>query len=232
MQEYTHAINELAQCQACSKLHWACEHLKGAVQVAKEQWMRKTCKGIEKGGPFRYWDAVKHISSVFCGYHSKRRNSKLLKPDGSLTKSDEETGDVFCNYFEKVFNNTNWWASPRGYQAKRGAPWTWQYTSPNWSPKCHERMAIRKAAGDNKILLEAYKYLTGDNFDYFILLLLISGIRTIQLSSMLLNCAFYPKKVTSTCQRITRVCASRMLPRKSSARLLLIDVNQSSCSMV
>ena len=61
------------------------------------------------------------------------------------------------------------------------------------------RMANRKAAGDNKIPLEAYKYLTGDNYDsLYTLLLLISGmILTIQMSSMLLNCAFYPKKVTS-----------------------------------
>ena len=30
---------------------------------------------------------------------------EALKSDGSLTKSDEETGEVFCKYFEKVLNN-------------------------------------------------------------------------------------------------------------------------------
>ena len=67
----------------------------------------------------------------------------------------------------------------------------------------------------------------------FILLLLVSGIiLTIQTSSMLLNCAFYPKKVTSACQRNTRIYASWMLLRISSAWLLLIDANQSSSRMV
>ena len=47
MQEYIHAINELVRCEACSKLRWARKHLEGAVKVAKERWMQKTCKEIE-----------------------------------------------------------------------------------------------------------------------------------------------------------------------------------------
>ena len=46
------------------------KHLKGAVKDAKERWMQKTCEEIEKGSPFRSWDAVKHIKSGFCGHQS------------------------------------------------------------------------------------------------------------------------------------------------------------------
>ena len=67
--------------------------------------MQKTYGDIEKGSPFRSWDSVKHINSGFGGLHSKQCNLKLLKSDGSLTKSDEETGEVFCKYFEKDFSN-------------------------------------------------------------------------------------------------------------------------------
>ena len=88
MQEFRNAINEPVQREACSKLRWARKHLKGAVKDAKERWMRKTCEEIEKGSPFRSWDAVKRIKSGFCGHQSVPQNSKILKPDGSLTKSN------------------------------------------------------------------------------------------------------------------------------------------------
>ena len=46
MQEYiSHAINELVQCEAHLKLHWARKHLKGVVQVTQEQWMQGDTRG-------------------------------------------------------------------------------------------------------------------------------------------------------------------------------------------
>ena len=50
-------------------------------------------------------------------------------------------------------------------------------------------------------------------------------IITIQISSMLLNCAFYPKKVTSASQRITRVCASILISKVIS--MIIADQHQS-----
>ena len=81
----------------------------------------------------------------------------------------QETGEVFCKYFEKVFNNIRPIdesvledISQRDVLHEHGS-----IPLPMEVKNAMTRMANRKAAGDNKIPLEAYKYLTGDNFDSF-----------------------------------------------------------------
>ena len=62
----------------------------------------------------------------------------------------------------------------------------------------------------------------------FMLLLFISGvIHTIQMTSTLLNYAFYPTKETSTCPKNYLAYALWMLPQKLSAWISLINANWS-----
>ena len=60
---------------------------------------------VEHGSSFNSWAAVENIRGGLTGHYATPRQSKLLKEDGTLSKSDAETGKVFCKHFEKVFNN-------------------------------------------------------------------------------------------------------------------------------
>jgi len=73
--------------------------------VAKEHWLQTACNKVERGSSFNSWAAVRDIRGGLAGYYAALRQSKLLKEDGMLSKSDAETGEMFCKHFEKVFNN-------------------------------------------------------------------------------------------------------------------------------
>ena len=86
-----------------------------------------------------------------------------------MSKSDAETGEIFCKHFEKVFNNIRpiddsvleGISQRETMEELGGAP------HPLEVKNAMKKMANRKAAGENKIPLEAYKYLANANFDHF-----------------------------------------------------------------
>ena len=96
-----------------------------------------------------------------------------------------------------------------------------------------KKMANCKAAVDKKIPLEAYKYLTGDNFDsvYTIIDDFWNDTHNPDEFHVAKLCIF-PKKGNLRLWKNYWVYASSMLPRKLSACLSLISANQSSNNMV
>ena len=167
---------------------------------------------LKKGSPFRSWYMVKQINSGFCGHQSKQQNSKLLKSDGSLTKFDEETGKVFCNYFEKVFNNIRP-IDESVLEVITQCEVVHEHgviSLPIDIKSAMKRCDNKKPKRPSNILLVTIWIL-------LMILLLTSGmILTIQMSSMLLYCAFYPNSYNLCLPKSYWVYASWMLPQKLS----------------
>ena len=86
-------------------VHTRRKQMKVTVAVAKERWLRTTYNKVERGGSLNSWAAVRDIWGGLTGHYTAPRQSKLLKEDDTLSKSDAETGEIFCKHLKKVFNN-------------------------------------------------------------------------------------------------------------------------------
>ena len=101
---------------------------------------------------------MKDIKGGLTGHYSAPRQSKLLKENGSLSKSDEKVFNIIRPIDESVLGGL---AQRETMEELGGTP------HPREVKDTMHKMANRKAAGENKILLEAYKYLSDENFNYF-----------------------------------------------------------------
>jgi len=105
MKEFNCSRSASTRSTALEKLRWARKQVKLAVTEAKEFWFKTTCGKVERGSAFNSWAAVNDIKGGLTGHYSAPKQSKLMKGDGTFTKSDAEAGEIFCKHFEKVFNN-------------------------------------------------------------------------------------------------------------------------------
>ena len=90
-------------------LRAAREDVKLAVKRAKAAWLERIIDGLEDINhaslldPCRAWQSITHIKRGL----SRTKGAvptAMLKPDGSLCKTDEENAKVFGDHFSKVFN--------------------------------------------------------------------------------------------------------------------------------
>ena len=105
MKEFTCARTVPTCSMALEKLRWARKWVKSTVKEAKKTWIKTKCNNVERGSAFKSWAAVKDIKGGFTGHYSAPRQSKLMKEDGTCTKTDAETGEIFCRHFEKSFQS-------------------------------------------------------------------------------------------------------------------------------
>ena len=66
------------------------------VRAAKKAFEKQLCKDI-KVNPKHFWSFIRSKSKV------KENVTKVRKPNGELSKNDQETADVFNNAFQSVF---------------------------------------------------------------------------------------------------------------------------------
>ena len=142
-----------------------------------------------------------------------------MKGDGTFTKSDAEAGEIFCKHFEKVFNNV--WPIDEsvldGIEQREMLNELGVTPHPIEVREPMKKMANRKAAGENRIPLEAYKYLPNDNFDYFYGIIIEFWLLTNNPEDFhTAKLYILPRRRISSSQKITGASASSMLPQKLS----------------
>eukprot|EP00957_Ditylum_brightwellii_P122058 9308605-Ditylum_brightwellii.AAC.1 len=51
------------------------------------------------------WKAMRTLEKGLTHHHTKCRTIRMRKSDGTMATADNENAEVFCDYFDKIFNN-------------------------------------------------------------------------------------------------------------------------------
>eukprot|EP00957_Ditylum_brightwellii_P055773 4226605-Ditylum_brightwellii.AAC.1 len=51
------------------------------------------------------WKAMRTLEKGLTHQHTKCRTIRMQKSDGTMATTDNENAEVFCQHFNKIFNN-------------------------------------------------------------------------------------------------------------------------------
>ena len=140
---------------------------------ARINWLDSKLNEIEQldNNPRDAWKSFREINAGFTGHHKKAINMKMRKTNGTMAKTDKENAEVMFKHFEKVTNRQE--LSSYDPTILDEIPTRPTQSAMDTAPTKKEiqhalrKMQYEKSPGTNGIPTEAFKSLTGTNYQYF-----------------------------------------------------------------
>jgi hypothetical protein len=140
---------------------------------ARIKWLSSKLTEIKQlnNNPRDGWKSFREVNAGFTGHHNKAVNMKMKKADGTMAKTDKENAKVMFKHFEQVTNQQD--LSSYNPLILDKIPTRPTQTAMDITPTTIEiqhalrKMQYEKSPGTNGIPTEAFKCLTGTNYQFF-----------------------------------------------------------------
>jgi hypothetical protein len=140
---------------------------------ARIKWLSSKLTEIEQldNSPRDAWKSFREVNAGFTGHHNKAVNMKMKKADGTMAKTDKENAEVMFKHFKQVTNRQE--LSSYNPLILNEIPTRPTQTAMDTTPTTIEiqhalrKMQYEKSSGTNGIPTEAFKCLTGTNYQFF-----------------------------------------------------------------